>query len=137
MKKRKIAGLVAAFSVVVVAVANGILTPWPQTTGAQVVAEWYSDVPWHQKLSTYAGNQIDEPIMRRLWGNPRSGAESQWALDLPTITQVFCRVQKDVKWRVAVCAGLACERRRIFACSSQEKLLTTTIPRRRIFERRS
>ena len=26
-----------------------------------MVTEWYSDIPWHQKLGTYAGNQIDQP----------------------------------------------------------------------------
>lgn len=36
---------------------------WPATTGKPVVKEWYSDVPWHQKLGTYAGNQIDEPLI--------------------------------------------------------------------------
>ena len=36
---------------------------WPVTEGSPVVSEWYSDLPWHQKLGTYAGNQIDEPIV--------------------------------------------------------------------------
>lgn len=36
---------------------------WPTTAGPAVVDEWYSDLPWHQKLGTYAGNQIDEPIV--------------------------------------------------------------------------
>ena len=63
MKTVKTIGLVTAFCVVAVAVAQGIRTAWPPTTGTQVVAEWYSDVPWHQKLGTYAGNQIDEPIV--------------------------------------------------------------------------
>jgi CxxC motif-containing protein (DUF1111 family) len=36
---------------------------WPPTIGQPVVKEWYSDIPWHQKLGTYAGNEIDEAIV--------------------------------------------------------------------------
>ena len=36
---------------------------WPAITNNQPVNEWYSDVPWHQKLGTFAGNQIDEPLI--------------------------------------------------------------------------
>ena len=37
---------------------------WPKTNGGKpVVEEWYSDIPWHQKLGTYAGNQIDVPLI--------------------------------------------------------------------------
>src|SRR5262245_16693138 len=54
------AGIVGTVVVVAVAAVNNI---WPQTTGEQVVAEWYSDIPWHQKLGTYAGNQIDAQLI--------------------------------------------------------------------------
>lgn len=36
---------------------------WPAIQGAAVVQEWYSDIPWHQKLGTYAGNEIDEALV--------------------------------------------------------------------------
>src|SRR5262245_37333310 len=36
---------------------------WPCTTGDPVVQEWYADIPWHQKLGTYVGNEIDVPIV--------------------------------------------------------------------------
>ena len=36
---------------------------WPPINGSVVVTEWYTDLPWHQKLGTYAGNQIDEAII--------------------------------------------------------------------------
>src|SRR5262245_56512663 len=36
---------------------------WPGTNGPPVVQEWYSDVPWHQKLGTVAGNEIDEALV--------------------------------------------------------------------------
>ena len=28
-----------------------------------MVKEWYSDIPWHQKLGTFAGNEIDEALV--------------------------------------------------------------------------
>jgi CxxC motif-containing protein (DUF1111 family) len=36
---------------------------WPAVDGAPVVQEWYSDIPWHQKLGTFAGNEIDEALV--------------------------------------------------------------------------
>jgi hypothetical protein len=37
---------------------------WPSTKGqTSVVTEWYSDIPWHQKLGTQAGNEIDEALV--------------------------------------------------------------------------
>jgi CxxC motif-containing protein (DUF1111 family) len=36
---------------------------WPPITGSPIVTEWYSDLPWNQKLGTYTGNQLDEAIM--------------------------------------------------------------------------
>src|SRR5437773_3938141 len=38
---------------------------WPCLRGrtGAVVTEWYSDVPWHQKLGTYVGNEINEPLV--------------------------------------------------------------------------
>ena len=36
---------------------------WPGTKGPPVVKEWYTDIPWHQKLGTFAGNEIDEALI--------------------------------------------------------------------------
>jgi CxxC motif-containing protein (DUF1111 family) len=36
---------------------------WPDLKGAPVVKEWFSDIPWHQKLGTFAGNEIDEALV--------------------------------------------------------------------------
>ena len=36
---------------------------WPDIGNKSVVDEWYSDVPWHQKLGTYAGNEIIAPLI--------------------------------------------------------------------------
>src|SRR5262245_17586112 len=36
---------------------------WPATTGLPVITEWYTDIPWHQKLGTFAGNEIDEALV--------------------------------------------------------------------------
>ena len=66
MRHLTIAGLIAALtmgSFVLVASAQDRAPFWPATTGPPVVSEWYSDVPWHQKLGTYAGNEIDEALI--------------------------------------------------------------------------
>ena len=69
MRSLTIARLIAALTVgtfVLVAAAQntGNRAPfWPATNGAPVVKEWYSDIPWNQKLGTYAGNRIDEPLV--------------------------------------------------------------------------
>ena len=36
---------------------------WPAITGTPVLQEWYSDLPWHQKLGTFAGNEIDQALI--------------------------------------------------------------------------
>lgn len=60
----------AVMAAAVVVVAGAQSQPdrapfWPllDTSAATVIDEWYSDLPWHQKLGTYAGNQIDEAIV--------------------------------------------------------------------------
>ncbi|HKT79737.1 MAG TPA: di-heme oxidoredictase family protein [Vicinamibacterales bacterium] len=61
MRASKLIPLLAA-AVVLAALAQSV-AKWPPTTGEVVVGEWYSDIPWHQKLGTFAGNQIDAPII--------------------------------------------------------------------------
>jgi hypothetical protein len=72
MRRLTIAGLIAALilgSFVVVASAQDTgsrPTFWPalsKVDPAPKVMEWYSDVPWHQKLGTFAGNEIDEALV--------------------------------------------------------------------------
>ncbi len=76
MKKQTIVGMLAASiaaGVVLVAAAaeinycdNGI---WPKTAcdskgaPAPEFKEWFTDVPWRQKLGTYTGNKIDQAIV--------------------------------------------------------------------------
>src|SRR4030095_1451645 len=36
---------------------------WPGIDSTSIVDEWYSDVPWHQKLGTFAGNEIIAPLI--------------------------------------------------------------------------
>jgi hypothetical protein len=36
---------------------------WPNTTGVPALTESYSDIPWHQKLGTEAGNEFDEALV--------------------------------------------------------------------------
>ena len=69
MRALTITGLIAALTtgaVVLVAGAQelgGRAPFWPGTTGRPVLKEWYSDIPWHQKLGTFAGNEIDEALV--------------------------------------------------------------------------
>jgi hypothetical protein len=66
MRRLTIAGLIAALtlaSFALVASAQDRAPFWPMTTGMPVLTEWYSDIPWHQKLGTYAGNEIDEALV--------------------------------------------------------------------------
>jgi Di-haem oxidoreductase, putative peroxidase len=84
MKRLTIAGLIAALAVgsfVLVAAAQVRSLPpvpgmtpapapqppratfWPTIKGGPVVGEWYSDIPWTQKLGTYRGNEIDEALV--------------------------------------------------------------------------
>ena len=70
MRIRTIAGLIAgttAATIVLVATAQvtgSRPTFWPATKGAPVVkGEWFSDIPWHQKLGTQGGNEIDQAIV--------------------------------------------------------------------------
>src|SRR5262249_6890573 len=84
MRRLTIAGLIAALtlgSFVLVAAAQVRLLPpvpgvtpapptqdrykgvWPDINGKPAVTEWYSDIPWTQKLGTYRGNEIDEALI--------------------------------------------------------------------------
>jgi CxxC motif-containing protein (DUF1111 family) len=69
MRRVTILGLIAASSVgTVVLVANaqqasGRADFWPRIKGSPVVHEWYSDIPWHQKLGTQGGNEIDQALV--------------------------------------------------------------------------
>lgn len=81
MKFRSILALgtaVSAATVVVVAGAqvqiSGRAPFWPTLGDPRVVKvdEWYSDLPWHQKLGTYAGNQIDQAIIMPYLALPKA-----------------------------------------------------------------
>ena len=74
MRGRTITGLIAALAVGTLvllaaappgAPADGRAPFWPglKDQTPAVVTEWYSDVPWHQKLGTYVGNEINEPLV--------------------------------------------------------------------------
>jgi hypothetical protein len=88
MRGQTIAGLIAALilgSFVVVASAQVTPAPpaqdryatvWPAistTNGVPntVVTEWYSDIPWTQKLGTFRGNEIDEALVLPYDATPR------------------------------------------------------------------
>jgi CxxC motif-containing protein (DUF1111 family) len=56
-------GVFVLVASVLVASAQSRPPYWPATTGAPVLTEWFSDLPWTQKLGTYRGNEIDEAFM--------------------------------------------------------------------------
>jgi len=60
-----VASLLGTSTLVALAqVSVGARAPyWPQVLEKATLTEWFSDVPWHQKLGTYAGNEIDVPII--------------------------------------------------------------------------
>ena len=69
MKHPAITGGVAALvgAVALVALAQETVTQrptyWPRLDGAAKLTEWFSDIPWHQKLGSYAGNEIVVPLI--------------------------------------------------------------------------
>ncbi len=72
MKSLTIAGLIAASAagtLVLLAAtppsapAQGRSPGWPGVQRVPVVTEWYSDIPWTQKLGTYRGNEIDAALV--------------------------------------------------------------------------
>ena len=77
MRRLTMAGLIAALTLgtfVASASAQGRPSYWPPvvnsgvpcpgtTTPLYVVCESFSDVPWHQKLGTYAHNELDEALI--------------------------------------------------------------------------
>jgi CxxC motif-containing protein (DUF1111 family) len=66
MRNLTIAAALTVGTVVLVATAQeiGHRAPfWPGTDVRHQVQEWYSDIPWHQKLGTFAGNEIDEALV--------------------------------------------------------------------------
>ena len=69
MKRQNILGLIAALVtgtvVVAAAAAEGEkdIPLWPKTKGSPVVSEWFTDIPWRQKLGPYQGNKIDIAIV--------------------------------------------------------------------------
>jgi len=70
LKRPAVTSFIAALvlgAVALAALAQEEPTPrapfWPALKGKPVLSEWFSDVPWHQKLGTYAGNEIDVPLI--------------------------------------------------------------------------
>ena len=81
MRRVTILGFIAASSIgAVVLVANAQQQAsqradfWPRILATPVVKEWFSDIPWHQKLGTQGGNEIDEALILPVWRAARQGA---------------------------------------------------------------
>ncbi len=69
LKRPAITSFVAALllttvALVALAQSGGRPATWPPIKpGKPTLDEWFSDVPWHQKLGTYAGNEILVPLI--------------------------------------------------------------------------
>lgn len=66
MRTPSVVACLTLVAVALVASAQGMsdrATFWPHIKGVPVVKEWFSDIPWHQKLGTFAGNEIDEALV--------------------------------------------------------------------------
>jgi hypothetical protein len=106
MRRLTIAGLISALTLgCFVLVAAAQVTPpqpaqpragfWPAITNGAVVTEWYSDVPWTQKLGTYRGNEIDEALVLPY---EALGADEQASCGNPTdsLKRADCMIETGV-----------------------------------------
>ena len=107
LKRLSIAGFVVALvlgTTALVALAQDSLLPplpqppawWPATTNSPTVSEWYADLPWHQKLGTYAGNQIDEPIILPYKALPQTDIDFCNANGMPEAKRAECMIEVGV-----------------------------------------
>jgi hypothetical protein len=111
---RTIAGLIFALtlgSFVVVAVAQvnpppipGVTAPptpqprskdWPPVGNTTAFKpEWYSDLPWTQKLGTYRGNEIDEAVILPFEALPSS--KTNYCKNTDIVTDEDCMIEVGV-----------------------------------------
>ncbi|MFO1305048.1 MAG: di-heme oxidoredictase family protein [Burkholderiales bacterium] len=76
--------LAASVAIVAGAQSSGDRDPaWPTITSTPEFTEWYSDLPWHQKLGTYSGNQIDEAIVMPYDALPKADRDFCTSKGLP------------------------------------------------------
>ncbi len=111
MRRQTIVGLIAALltgTVVVAATAaegdNNRAPFWPKLKGDPVVTEWYSDIPWRQKLGTFQGNKIDvaivlpydvlRPDAKTACANPEEDPVTH--VKLPPLTEEQCMIEIGV-----------------------------------------
>ena len=108
MKLQTIVGLIAASiaaSVVMVAAAadgkycaNGI---WPRVAcdannnPTPELTEWFTDIPWRQKLGTYTGNKIDVAIVLP-YDVLRPNAKTACSTASPPLTEEQCMIEIGV-----------------------------------------
>ncbi len=109
MRRQTIVGLIAALitgTVVLGAAAaegDNRAPIWPRLKADTdpVVREWYSDVPWHQKLGTFAGNQIDQALVAPypILGQKERDLCADPALNLSKVKEIFeaqCMIEVGV-----------------------------------------
>lgn len=79
--------------------STGRATWWPKLdtkAGAQKVDEWYSDVPWHQKLGTFSGNEILVPLVMPYEAMPADMTGANGYCTVNRLSQEDCMVEAGV-----------------------------------------
>ena len=98
MRRLTIAGLIAVLTLgtfVLVASAQNRAPFWPATTGAPVLTEWYSDIPWTQKLGTYRGDEFDEALVLPYDALP-SQNQAYCNNQSPKLSQERCMIETGI-----------------------------------------
>jgi CxxC motif-containing protein (DUF1111 family) len=89
--------VLGAVALVALAQAPAVERPsyWPRLKGTFTLSEWYSDVPWHQKLGTYAANEIVVPLIFPYEVLPQ--AEIDFCSNrTPPLTEEDCMIETGV-----------------------------------------
>jgi hypothetical protein len=112
MRRLTIAGLLAALtlgtfvlvgSVLVASAQPAPLRPsyWPALNGAPYLTEWFSDLPWTQKLGTYRGNEIDEAYMLPYGALPPQN-QTYCNNQNPKLSQARCMIETGINSIVGI-----------------------------------
>jgi hypothetical protein len=106
MRRLAIAGLIAASALGTLVLGASAQTQkyratwWPPivSTGS-TVSESYSDIPWHQKLGTFAGNELDEAIVLPYAALPT--ANTDWCTGR-NLGQARCMIETGINSIITV-----------------------------------
>jgi hypothetical protein len=101
-----VAGLIAASALGIFVLGASAQTqkyraPWwpPIVNTGPTVSESYSDIPWHQKLGTFAGNELDEAIVLPYAALP--SANTDWCTS-QNLSQARCMIETGINSIITV-----------------------------------